>query len=117
MTAVSVSSIAILKERGFVDYINPKSAIQKISKKTVNALIPKFGAVSKSNAIPVSNPKPISKSVDTNGRGEVAPLKPLGRGSTAKKQPENLKEQLALEEAMSNPKAGKQLKIDMTDKR
>jgi hypothetical protein len=47
---------------------------------------------------------------------------PLSRGSTASLAkgttlPRNLREQLAFEEAMSNPRAGKQIPIQMTDPR
>ena len=46
-------------------------------------------------------------------------LKPLGRGSTGRSTPNNLKEQIAMEQAMSNPAAGAvvPLKKGMTDSR
>ncbi len=43
--------------------------------------------------------------------------KPLGLGSTGRKTPINLTEKLAMEQAISNPNAGRQLPIPMTDKR
>ena len=46
------------------------------------------------------NPTEALKSVSTD-------LKPSGRGSTGRTEPKNLNEQLAMEEAMSNPEAGK----------
>ena len=43
--------------------------------------------------------------------------KPLGLGSTGRNTPANLNEKLALEQAISNPNAGRQLPVPMTDKR
>ncbi|OCG45457.1 hypothetical protein A9G34_06245 [Gilliamella sp. Choc4-2] len=43
--------------------------------------------------------------------------KPLGLGSTGRNTPVNLNEKLALEQAISNPTAGRQLPVPMTDKR
>lgn len=50
---------------------------------------------------------------------ESPPAKPLGRGSTGRTDPKNLKEKLAMEDAMSNPDRGKivPLKKGMTDPR
>lgn len=42
---------------------------------------------------------------------------PLGRGSTGRTIPNNLTEQLAMREAMSNPGAGRELPIPMNDSR
>ena len=51
-----------------------------------------------------------------SGSGEVGC--PLGRGSTGRTTPENLNEQLAMQEVMSNPGAGKILQnINMNDSR
>lgn len=43
--------------------------------------------------------------------------KPLELGSTDRNTPANLNEKLALEQAISNPNAGRQLPLPMTDKR
>ncbi|PIT39383.1 hemagglutinin repeat-containing protein [Snodgrassella alvi] len=43
--------------------------------------------------------------------------KPLGLGSTGRNTPANLNEKLALEQAISNSNAGRQLPLPMTDKR
>ncbi|WKV50863.1 hypothetical protein [Dickeya fangzhongdai] len=43
--------------------------------------------------------------------------KPLGLGSTGRTQANSLQEKLAMEQALSNPDAGRQLPIPMTDKR
>ena len=43
--------------------------------------------------------------------------KPLGLGSTGRNTPVNIKEKLALEQAISNPNQGKVINIKMTDKR
>lgn len=42
---------------------------------------------------------------------------PLGLGSTGTTAPANLTEQLAMEQAISNPAAGRQLPVPMTDPR
>ncbi|MBD1587627.1 hypothetical protein HAQ06_13270 [Pseudomonas sp. C2L12B] len=42
---------------------------------------------------------------------------PLGLGSTCRTAPANLSEQLAMEQAISNPAAGRQLPVPMTDPR
>lgn len=57
-----------------------------------------------------------SASTNTPGLPKSAP-KPLGRGSTGRTTPSNLKEQLAMEQAMSNPAAGgiRPLRKGMTD--
>jgi RHS repeat-associated protein len=54
----------------------------------------------------------------TPGLPKSAP-KPLGRGSTGRTTPSNLTEQLAMEQAMSNPGAGRQVPLSqgMTDLR
>ncbi len=44
-------------------------------------------------------------------------IKPLGRGSTGRTVAKNLKEQLAMEQAMANPSMGRQLEVPMTDPR
>ena len=56
------------------------------------------------------------------GKGAGNILKPLGRGSTinpakGRFAPRNLREQLAVEQAMTNPTAGKILPLKMTDPR
>jgi hypothetical protein len=53
------------------------------------------------------------------GGGEDEIPKPLGRGSTGRVEPQSLNEKLAMEEAMSNPSAGKPvpMKKGMTDPR
>jgi hypothetical protein len=43
--------------------------------------------------------------------------KPLGLGSTGRSVPANLNEKLAMEQAISNPAAGRQLPVPMTDSR
>ncbi|MCA7012407.1 hypothetical protein LF934_07070 [Dickeya dadantii] len=43
--------------------------------------------------------------------------KPLGLGSTGRTQANSLQEKLAMDQALSNPAAGRQLPIPMTDKR
>jgi hypothetical protein len=43
--------------------------------------------------------------------------KPLGLGSTGRTTPANLNEQLAMEQAISNPAAGRPLSVPMTDSR
>ena len=43
--------------------------------------------------------------------------KPLGLGSTGRSVPANLNEKLAMEQAISNPVAGRQLPVPMTDSR
>lgn len=43
--------------------------------------------------------------------------KPLGLGSTGRSVPANLNEKLAMEQAISNPLAGRQLPVPMTDSR
>ncbi|MHC2148959.1 hypothetical protein ACVI9W_004941 [Pseudomonas sp. 210_17 TE3656] len=43
--------------------------------------------------------------------------KPLGLGSTGRSTPANLNEKLAMEQAMSNPTAGRPLPVPMTDPR
>ena len=57
----------------------------------------------------------------TDAPAQKTTNQPLGRGSTADKSkgsklPENLREQLAVEEAMSNPTAGTELPIQMRDR-
>ncbi|ECA5251941.1 hypothetical protein CSM15_005047 [Salmonella enterica subsp. diarizonae] len=42
---------------------------------------------------------------------------PLGRGSTGRTTPNSLVEKLSMEQAMSNPAAGRQLPVPMTDPR
>ena len=54
--------------------------------------------------------------VSKAGKGTVV-NKPLGLGSTGRNIPANLNEKLALEQAISNPNAGRQLPVPMTDKR
>ncbi|RXF61816.1 hypothetical protein BKM77_26185 [Pseudomonas syringae] len=43
--------------------------------------------------------------------------KPLGLGSTGRTTPANLNEQIAMEQAISNPAAGRSLPVPMTDSR
>ncbi|MCS4511914.1 DUF6862 domain-containing protein, partial [Xylophilus ampelinus] len=55
-----------------------------------------------------------------SGNGAELPLfvnKPLGLGSTGRSIPTNLNEQLAIEQAISNPGAGRPLPVPMTDPR
>ena len=47
----------------------------------------------------------------------VATQRPLGVGSTGRSSPNNLQEQLALTEAMSNPAAGKIIPTPLRDSR
>ncbi|TLU67072.1 hypothetical protein FFB58_14410 [Enterobacter sp. MF024] len=47
------------------------------------------------------------------GKGVI----PLGRGSTGRTTANSLKEKLSMEQALSNPAAGLQLPIPMTDPR
>ena len=42
---------------------------------------------------------------------------PLGRGSTGRTEPKSLNEKLSIEQAISNPAAGRQLPVPMTDLR
>ncbi len=69
--------------------------------------------------------------VNTGGTSTVTPLpdgpskddlvylaeKPLGLGSTGRTEPNSLQEKLAIDQAISNPTAGLQLPVPMTDKR
>jgi len=50
-------------------------------------------------------------------KGTGNTLKPLGRGSTGRTTPYNLKEQLAMEEIMSNPASGKVITESLNDPR
>lgn len=43
--------------------------------------------------------------------------KPLGLGSTGRSTPANLSEKLAMEQAISNPAAGRPLSVPMTESR
>ncbi len=52
-----------------------------------------------------------------NELAEELPIKPLGRGSTGRTVANNLTEQLAMKQAISNPTAGRVLRITMTDPR
>ena len=52
-----------------------------------------------------------------NGIGAANNLKPLGLGSTGRTQPISLNEKLAMDQAISNPAAGRQLPVPMTDSR
>ena len=54
---------------------------------------------------------------EVNSSGVATDMRPLGRGSTGRATPESLQEKLAMESAMSNPAAGRQLRITMTDRR
>ncbi|MFY7115462.1 hemagglutinin repeat-containing protein [Enterobacter cloacae complex sp. SHL020] len=52
-----------------------------------------------------------------NGGGVGKDIIPLGRGSTGRTTPNSLGEKLSMEQAMSNPAAGHQLPVIMTDPR
>ncbi|MDA5543117.1 hypothetical protein PGS62_04030 [Yersinia rochesterensis] len=59
-----------------------------------------------------------SKQIDKLRASRIATVnQSLGLGSTGRNIPLNLKEQLALKQAISNPTAGRQLSIPMADKR
>jgi filamentous hemagglutinin len=51
------------------------------------------------------------------GGGIAKGIVPLGRGSTGRTTPNSLGEKLSMEQAMSNPVAGRQLPLPMTDPR
>ncbi|HFD8836840.1 TPA: hypothetical protein ACF67X_004592 [Salmonella enterica] len=51
------------------------------------------------------------------GGGIAKGIIPLGRGSTGRTTPNSLVEKLSMEQAMSNPAAGRQLPVPMTDPR
>jgi RHS repeat-associated protein len=53
--------------------------------------------------------------VHNEGLGGCGIPTPLGLGSTGRTVPNDLKEQLAMEQAMSNPAAGRQINVPMTD--
>jgi hypothetical protein len=52
-----------------------------------------------------------------DSEGVATEIRPLGRGSTGRTVPESLNEKLAMDEAVSNPAAGRQLRLKMTDDR
>ena len=52
-----------------------------------------------------------------DSEGVATDLQPLGRGSTGRTVSNSLNEQLAMKQAMSDPAAGRQLRITMTDPR
>ena len=54
---------------------------------------------------------------EVGSNGVATDLMPLGRGSTGRTTPTNLKEQVAMYEVRSNPAAGKQLQLKLGDPR
>ena len=52
-----------------------------------------------------------------DSRGVATDIQPLGRGNTGRTIPQTLNEQAAMNSAMSNPAAGRQLPTPMTDPR
>ena len=71
--------------------------------------------------LPGARPRAIGSGCVTGSGGIPCPsigiIMPLGLGSTGRVTPNSLNEQLAMEEAMSNPGAGTRVPITMNDPR